>query len=99
TLRRAPIRLVEHAVFHVARLQPLADQLPRGELANDLQELGMIDVVEGPFDVRVEHPQPAALGGPQVEDTLDGIMWSTTRPEPVAAILEFGLPERFKSVL
>ena len=50
------------------------------------------DVVERPFDVRIEHPLFLPVWAGQSIDFLDGIMTIPSRSEPVATALESGDP-------
>jgi hypothetical protein len=54
------------------------------------EECLVVDMVEGSFDVRVEHI--FRLVADAYEDRSDCIMAGPTWPEPITVWLEFGLP-------
>src|SRR5262249_5298904 len=92
------VGVVEDTIFHITRLEPLSDQFPGREVADQGHQLVVVDVVERSLDVCVENPAPVPLGGSQVVDPLDGIMLAATGPKPVGAILDTRLPVRLKTV-
>ena len=91
-----PVRGVKLLIFHIPRLEPLLDEFPTRDRANGSKQVVVGDVVEGPLDVRIEHPLFRLVWAGQSIDFLDGIMATASRSEPVAAALESGFPGRFE---
>ena len=97
-LRCALLGGVEHAIFHIACLQPTADHSPCGEVADSLHKGVMVDIVETAFDIGIKNPDPFGPGlGCQIYP-LDGVMDATTGPEPVACPLELRFPTGLKCI-
>jgi len=53
TLRYAGVGGMTYVFFHIARFQPLFDDLPCGEAAEGLDQRRVSDVIESAFDVGV----------------------------------------------
>jgi hypothetical protein len=86
-------------LFDYPRLEPLLDQLPRGEHADLLKQVIVVDLVKGRGQVRVHDPQPfgvLAAGG--VEDRFDRVMAAPARPEPVGFWFKLRFPFWFQRV-
>src|SRR5215475_7276083 len=87
-----------HFFFHIARLQPLFDQLPCREIANGLDQGCMPDIVKCSFEVSVYHPWSGRVGPCDTKDFFNRIVAPSTRAKPIADALKAGFPERFERV-
>jgi hypothetical protein len=59
--------------------------------SNEVHDELMLDVVEKPFDVRVDHPSVSLLA--QVKYPLDGLVSIAESSEAVRSIVELGLED------
>ena len=79
--------------FEHARLQPAADHVPAGKRAEHGQKVVMVDPVERRGQVGVEDPQPLGVrDAERAEQGLDRVLTAATRPKPIRARFEPGLP-------
>src|SRR5262249_40078852 len=99
TLRRTGRGVVKDAIFEDTRPEPLPDEFPTGSVAEGPQEEVLVDVVEGPRDVRIYHRLLPPVRAGEPVDFFDGIVATAPRAEPVTTALELGLPLGLKSVL
>src|SRR5207245_2109559 len=95
-LGSAQRRFVKDALFHHSSLEPLSQQFPSRSLPDGPKQEVMVDVVEGPLDVRVQDPLLPPIWAADVVGLGEGILASSARPEAVAASLESGLPFGFQ---
>ena len=56
-------------------------------------------MIEGSFDIGIDHPFPAAVRASYPVNFLDRVVASSSRSEPVAASLKASLPAWFEGVL
>ena len=99
TLRGSRVGVVPDAIFHVARLEPLFDQFPTGNVADGFEQVCMVNVVKCPLDVRVHHPFGERVASGVEIDACDGIMRAPSRSESITGALETRLPRRLKRIL
>ncbi len=59
----------------------------------------MVDVVEGAFDIRINHPLPARSRVEEPVQSFERIMAAPSRSEPVAGGFEPGFPARLERIL
>src|SRR5674476_802273 len=99
-LRSSLLGRSEPTFLNHARLEPVGDQSPGRERAELVQEIGVIDAVERPCQIRVQDPSSPGVGTPgDVEDGLDRIMAATARPKPIRPRLEPCFPLGLQRVL
>jgi hypothetical protein len=64
-----------------------------------MKESGVRQIIEGPFDIHSDHPLLPTRGAGQKGDLTDGLVAAAAWPEPIAAALKPGFPQRFEGVL
>jgi hypothetical protein len=64
----------ENSAGGVPGFEPLLNHIACGEVADPIQEVRTIDIVESSFDVRVQHPRTFSMRRTEVMDALDGIL-------------------------
>ena len=90
---------MENLLLDISCLEPLFDEFLARNRANGAQQVVVRDVVEGAFDVGIEHPLLGLVRSSQEVDFLDGIMTASAWSKSITRSLELGFPRRFESVL
>jgi hypothetical protein len=93
-------RVVECALFPIARFQPWFDQLPPWHRADAVQDEGLANMVKSPLDIGVQDVLVVA-DGTVVErhvDLLDGILATAAGAKAVALRFELSFEPRFQGV-
>jgi hypothetical protein len=53
---------MEHGILHVSGFEPLSNQFPCGEIADNLHQGGRPDVLEGAYNIGLKNPRPRGVG-------------------------------------
>src|SRR5262249_34512442 len=72
--------------------EPLLDEWFGRKIGQQCEQIVVIDVVEGAFQIGIHHPLAATLRRREVKDRLNGIMSTPSGSEPVATRLKSRFP-------